>query len=366
MSFEGEKMFIDWLSVYQVYPANSIPVLGSDLVCTYDLATGEQKREVIYGYEHPGSFDSSIRIRSNGTVLEVSGNPSRYGRPTNLFGRSSIGQCLDLYNLILKDVGLPEFEDRSVHNYLRPHQIQSSDRVVVDRPIITRVDITTNLATTGAVETIRYLSGHHWRDAAHLYANGRTVDWNRGSRKIYVKYYDKANEISLRKSKDENIEGQQMKEIKYCDENKVIRFEVSLKSQWLKRRGYDDPAKWGESTLEEISAPYQIHRRQQTQGAELDRVAERLITLGVRPRLANQCEIFLKAWLQGGGVLPISRATLYRYRKPILLLGVDVMNPPNITVLPMRIGGMVFRELERPEWYSEVPTPEQIVRGAAA
>lgn len=351
-------MFIDWLTIYQKHEPGTIPVLGEDIVCTFDLDTGDQTREYIRGYNHPGSYDTSIRIRSDGSVIEVSGNPSRYGRPSNLFGRSSIDECITLYNRILEGLNLPGFYDLQLLHSVREMQISSTDAVVIERPIITRVDVTENYKTENVMQTIRHLSSHHYRTGSgHLYANGRTTDWNRGSRRVYVKYYDKGYEMSMRKKTERNDEREQ----EYCKYHNIIRFEASFKSMWLKRNGLDDPRHWHESTLSEITEPYRFHERQQTEITDLDNVVKRLMAFKIKEADAKRAELYLRSWLQGANLYEsLSRRTYYRYRKILLNLGLDIRNPCDISTLPVRTRKLVLEPVAVPEWYELPPGPETI------
>ncbi|MCL7708226.1 Replication-associated protein G2P, partial [Enterobacter kobei] len=60
-------------------------------------------------FQHKGSFCDQVSISIKGSILKMSGNPSRWNRLDNLFGHTSVDACVQVYNRILNDLGLPEF-----------------------------------------------------------------------------------------------------------------------------------------------------------------------------------------------------------------------------------------------------------------
>ena len=182
-------VFLDWLSVYQDHKPGSLPVLGADWVLTspidvegvyefdevegsegsafvhfVDFQTGEVvERPVswksVRAYQHPGSFDTKLRIRCDGSRVTVSGNPSAFCRMDNLFGFTEVSQAVDFYNVILQSLGMPSFVDMrsdldSGHLVFDDHGRHVSDGrffahsdtiCEYGRPIITAIHITENI-----------------------------------------------------------------------------------------------------------------------------------------------------------------------------------------------------------------------------
>ncbi|QXP22699.1 hypothetical protein [Actinobacillus pleuropneumoniae] len=61
------------------------------------LDTGEMQTGVRTGtYHHRGSYCDQVSIKISGSVIRMSGNPSRWNRLENLFGFDSIDSCVRL------------------------------------------------------------------------------------------------------------------------------------------------------------------------------------------------------------------------------------------------------------------------------
>jgi hypothetical protein len=152
--------YVDWLAVYQEH-AESLPIRASTVILYIDPATGEVTGRAVKGYQHEGSFDTAVRVRCDGRKVEVSGNPSRYGRPDNVFGFLSVLDALEVYNRILRELGLPEFssDDRP---YIAPREFQRSEGFAYDGAILTRVDFAANYSTGSLKDSrlfMRWLGG---------------------------------------------------------------------------------------------------------------------------------------------------------------------------------------------------------------
>jgi len=99
---------IDWLSVKQEAPAGEdYPVFGESKVYRVSLLDGQVSGEFIKGQRAQGSFDTSIYVSCDQRALHISGNPSRWGRLDNVFGFSSMADCLAVYDGLLERLGLP-------------------------------------------------------------------------------------------------------------------------------------------------------------------------------------------------------------------------------------------------------------------
>ena len=103
--------FIDWLSISQAHPVGSLPLAGSEFIVNTSIQTGEIVSQSGRGYEHGGSFETGLHVRCDGTFVSVSGNPSAFCRPDNLFGVSTMREAVQVYNGVLESLGLPPFKN---------------------------------------------------------------------------------------------------------------------------------------------------------------------------------------------------------------------------------------------------------------
>lgn len=102
-------MFFDWLKIEQDF-GYQLPLLGNFGFVGVHLDTGEQQEGIRTPvFKHEGSFCDSVMIKINGSVLTMSGNPSRWGRVENLFGLPTVEACVNCFNKILNEMGLPSF-----------------------------------------------------------------------------------------------------------------------------------------------------------------------------------------------------------------------------------------------------------------
>jgi hypothetical protein len=101
-------VFIDWLKVFQDH--GECPVVGSVRRYEWDLETGELRWDAVVGMQSKGSYDTGLYVRSDGQRVEVSGNPSKWCRLDNLIGVETMAEALEVFNSVLRRVGVPEFE----------------------------------------------------------------------------------------------------------------------------------------------------------------------------------------------------------------------------------------------------------------
>ena len=421
-------VFLDWLTIHQDFRPGSIPVFGSDWVLSspVDFAdqsdfdgmafvsfinpeTGELERRPlswkrIRGYSHPGSYDTSIRVRSDGTRLEVSGNPSAYGRMDNLFGFREVYQAVDFYNHILTVLGLPVFIDMrgdmvrlglSIYGHNDGMQFAHSETVCqYGRPTITQIHLTENIETASlwvgspdeghrrdnSVDFLVQLSGYcHQGRSGYLYPNGATVDWRGrgssrgsgcvGSRRVYHKYYIPAHKLRdvlavLLKQKKNNKVGvidlslnshiaHVQTLIEHCVQVGMVRHEVELKQTELVDRNLQHIENWTNEIMTNVIYPYQFHRKLKIEETRLQDVKQFFLDFGESPRVANQCDLIHTKWVYGNDIneLFTSERTFYRYRKLLLNIGVDIAVPCDISRIPLRVNKINVSESNPPNWY---------------
>lgn len=368
--------FIDYLTIYQVHP--HAPVLGSDLVLTVDLETGEVVSDFVKGARHEGSWESSLIIQSDGNRVLVRGNPSRWGRPDNLFGVETVDEAIEVYNGVLRSLGLPEFAGNPA-SYLAARALQGSEGLAWEGPRITRVDITENLAVGAGNEkrVLRYLSTqlHHGK-TGYLYPDGSTVEWNgkhggreAGSRRVYFKYYDKAQDIArtaqkvlraldrraaqageIGKAASIGLYYQRLEE--WARSVGLLRFEVSLKATLLGDIGANRPDWWSRENMSKVIQLYAKHGRADVAVNQYDNVYSELLAAGVKESEAGRAHHVLRAWLAGDDVKSqMKQRTYYKYRAILRRIGVDIGAPCDITALPMRIEEVRVQAVDAPDWY---------------
>src|SRR6185369_512025 len=99
-------MFVDWVTVSQYHGEAAREVVGG-LHFSFD-ENGDPGVETGKGRQLKGSYRSSLMVRSHGGWVKVSGNPSRWHRPDNLFGFDH-DTCMEVVNEELARLDLPAF-----------------------------------------------------------------------------------------------------------------------------------------------------------------------------------------------------------------------------------------------------------------
>lgn len=341
-------MFIDWLTMYQDHDTEQLPVITERCFHVIDTVTGEHIATSQPRLTHEGSFSSSISVLVSGNRVTISGNPSRYDRPDNLFGIDSIDKSVHVYNRILESLNLPPFTKTSNLFHLQGGQKEGTKHQKHrDGARITRIDVTTNISVGhGCVDDyIKGVSTQPYRHSVpRLHTDGKTCDWlsKQGhARLIYPKVYDKAYEMALhslpkfkKKYGKESPETQYLERlIKHCEEEGIVRFELELHSDYLRR---NDVNHWGTLTeeflTEHIEQFTRIDERLQVTAMDLETVSEKLISNEVveTTRAANTTALYCLNWMHGQ-TYDLSKRQVQLHRSRLRKIGIDIARPCNIT-----------------------------------
>ena len=150
-------MFIDWLTISQEHD-HDLPIVCDILTLTIDSNTNEVLSTKQPRFKHEASYSTSVTIHIQGRKIRVEGNPSRVGRLDNLFGFTTIEQCVAVYNDLLREYGLPGFTRCTRLDIRQGTSGASSGDRIADGAKIERIDLTTNFAL-GEGNVLAYLPG---------------------------------------------------------------------------------------------------------------------------------------------------------------------------------------------------------------
>ncbi|WP_242649514.1 phage/plasmid replication domain-containing protein [Rodentibacter pneumotropicus] len=335
------------------------------------IETGEQQEGIrIPTFKHEGSFCDSVMIKINGSILTMSGNPSRWGRVENLFGLSSVEACVNVFNKILTELGLPNFT-KCTQTWIGQSTENSKPRKYSDGAVIKELHITENRAV-GGNNVEHYISGlatlNYRNSTARLHTNGQTVDWlsKQGNASlIYPSVYNKAYELELHSlTKIRNKFGEQseqyqqlIKVIEYCKEQGVARFEQKLKSRFLQRENLHFYGLSDYSRLRELNKEFlNIDKRLKVTAMNFETISETLINSGVvdTVKAANTTAMYALQWSHGQ-VFDLSKAQVKVHRARLRKIGIDIANKCDISKFsPVKV--VSTREIEVkpliiPTWY---------------
>jgi hypothetical protein len=362
----ASAMFIDYLSVEQVYPFD-LPKVADISIDRYCSRTGELLSTTQPGWKHEGSFSTSINIRVDGRKLVVQGNPSAVDRLDNLFGYQTVEQCAQVYSSILAQYGLPPLSRCTRVDYLQTRPGVDRHTPVGDGMRITRIDLTTN-RSVGKGNELQYLRALSTQRAgyklANLYSDGCTVDWQ--ARDQYRKGYIKAVAIAKfllpkahRNFGNDSPEAQYLRDlISYCELHGVVRMEQELKREYLLREGL---AFWGlfdESRFHAIHGEFlTIDQRLSVTAMDFETISDHLISRGVvdNTKAANTTAQYALAWM-GGKKYDLDKKSVQTHRARLRQIGIDIANPCDLTRFRpvVQIREEVIRTadvLAMPTWY---------------
>lgn len=374
-------MFIDWLTVSQEHP-HDLPVVCDVFTVTIDANTDEVLSTKQPRFVHRESFSTSVTIHVSGRNVRVDGNPSRVGRLDNLFGFTTIDQCVAVYNSLLAKYGLPPFT-RCTRVLVRDGASGGkAGDLVADGAVIHRIDLTTNIAL-GEGNPLAYLRGVSSQRIGHsigyLYPNGRTVAWTpkgngKGGRLQYRKAYEKSFEMDqnlLPKIKREF--GESSTEYKYvvqvrdyCVKNGVVRMEQELKAEYLKREGL---AYWGlfdEARFIDIHNEFlAIDERMKVTAMDMMTIADKLLEEGIvgSRQAANATAAQAMIWMHGSAH-GLSQRAFETHAARLNKIGINIRNACDTSrfapVFVRQCREVTKRELPMPTWYRR-PSHLQLV-----
>lgn len=377
------NFFIDKLNISQVHINSDGSVLDS--LKGYrdyrvDLQTGEsQELSKFIGLE--GSFSSYLSIRVGGGKVEVYGNPSRWRRLDNLFGFTTLDECIACYNLILQGLNLPVFTKCTCYMYYQ-NKDGSKQTKTADGAIIKHIDFTRNLAV-GMGNERPYMKGLSTMSinraiSPFLYPDENTVEWygknvqKNGSTFRYVKVYNKTSDL-LRHQR-ERLKGCQLSDFDYYDQllqytltNGVIREEHSFKREYLL---YHNLFAWGlfdESAFsDDLKVIETIRLKLSVSNMKFETISEQLLEQGICKSIqsANATAGYYNLWLHGQ-YFDKSKRQFREHRSRLLKLGIDINVKLDISRSPIRLKECQVIEVrplsinDMPDWYRK-PTLENV------
>lgn len=284
------------------------------LQCAHDVRGGEvislrrdgsQEWSTVKSMALEGSHSDKLMVRSNGRVLEVSGNPAKYFQGHNLWGPCDVRMlALDTVYEVCGSLGL---------------DITSGDRAIWDGGGLTlsRVDCTRMYRLPGG-EVPRWLNvmaaqtnQGHQRVTNPSAGDVGTVYVGQKSRRVAMKFYSKGHEMH-RHPPQPGMPVDRL--VEYAQD--TLRVELVVRGLKLTDEGLRTSAAWDASTGDTLID------RQLGGLSMLDNVALAADELADLPR---KLVPIYAAWKNGHDVYGLySRPTFYRHRAALLPYGIDI------------------------------------------
>lgn len=374
-------MFIDWLTISQEHD-HDLPVVCDVFTLTIDANTNEVLSTHQPRFKHEASHSTSVTIHVQGRKVRVEGNPSRIGRLDNLFGFTTIEQCVSVYNGLLAEYGLPAFTRCTVVNLRQGESGAKAGDWIADGAKIERIDLTTNVAM-GEGNALAYLRGVSSQRIGHsigfLYPNGRTVAWTpkgngKGGRLQYRKAYDKAFEMDQNiLPKIKRLYGDQSPEFayvsrvrNYCAEQGVVRMEQELKSEFLQRECL---SYWGlinERRFAELHDEFlKIDERLKVTAMDIVSISGQLVAEGICPNLrsARTTASYALEWMTGAQ-LDFKKRQVNEHAAKLNGIGINIRNACDTSrfapVFVRQCREINKQPLAMPTWYQRPNHLQQV------
>ena len=333
-NFGTEPFFVDWLSLRQTHEFE-LPEINAGVVCGMDV-----HGEIVWRTTRPsvieGSHDTSLQVRCDGHTVVFSGNVSRFGRTDNLFGYD-FAACIRRVNTILARLGLPPFTmGRKFQRTIKTKNGASLTPAWTGCQV-TRIDLTANFETgslSNARAYLEWLSTQQGnaRLKVGTHADGETVDWGRGSRRIYSKVYLKSAELRKHDGPAELIE--------HCENVGLIRFEITLKSTQLHAMGCNY---LGGLDMTQLELLFEERRKVLTRAEHTHDDFE---------NLPNALRRTARDWLAGDDLVQrMRKTTFWRHRTGLLPYGIDIAVRRNVINFKPRVRVIEVRPATAPTWY---------------
>ncbi|AAZ37039.1 phage/plasmid replication protein [Pseudomonas savastanoi pv. phaseolicola] len=374
-------MIIDWLTVSQEHD-HDLRVVCDVFTLTIDANTNEVLSTRQPRFKHKASHSTSVTIHVQGRKVRVEGNPSRVGRLDNLFGFTSVEQCISVYNSLLREYGLPPFTRCTRVDIRQGASGSKSGDRVADGAKIERIDLTTNVSL-GEGNVLAYLRGVSSQRIGHsigfLYPNGRTVSWTpkgngQGGRLQYRKAYDKAFEMDQNiLPKIKRLYGETSPEYayvlrvrNYCFEFGVVRMEQELKSEFLQREALCYWGLFDERRFAELHCEFlKIDERLKVTAMDIVSISGQLVAEGICDNLrsARTTASYALEWMTGAN-LDFSKKQVNTHAAKLNRIGINIRNAPDTSrfapVFVRQCREVTKSSLAIPTWYQRPNHLQQV------
>lgn len=325
----SHEIFVDWVTISQLHTeSESFPIYTGGINVDYD-PLGNARFERVRPANFRGSFETSLRIKSDGRHISLSGNVGRFSRKDNLFNcgwRETLQKC----NRILLARSLPPFNSGSISNAVGKGNISSAR--------VSRIDLTANFATgseSQARHLIRWLSTRSVSRMKKGRAGDESVWWvnSRHMLKAYIKHIEMLKHGC---NEDDPV-------YQWCKQQGIVRVEIELKRRLLNDL---DMVEIGQISDEKLVKVF--HDQTEIFNA-VDRSDEPDILDQIPPR----SRVHAAAWMAGEDLKNLmSRATFFRHQKVLREYGIDIGEPRNVEKFPVKVRIVEMKPVSMPDWYS--------------
>jgi hypothetical protein len=342
--WQQSSNFCDWVSMYQTH-GGGLPLINDGAFVRYD-GDGCHESTTLKKYKISGSHETGVFIRCDGETVWFEGNVSRFGRADNVFG-FDLMHCITRINSLLKSLNLPPFDVGKKMYVNTPN----GEKLQWTGARITRLDVTENFQSGSSENAYSFMRFLSTQQASRLktgtQGEGETVDFGRGSRRVYSKAYLKAPELLRHLAKSSNPQySQQLAD--WCSSVGLVRFETTYKSTWLIDNGHQF---LGSVDMRQIALDFEDRKSVFTRAT---------VSVDDLSSLDNRTLAVYRMWQAGDDVTRhLSRTRFYVYRAKLLPYGVDIAVKPKVLNFQPKTRVVTLSPVTPPDFY-EMPVPSFI------
>lgn len=386
-----QTVFIDWINIAQMHFRRSLPPAadgsprwseelpivgdgvsmkgesfdefeheGEKFIC---LRPGEKFRYSIPSKQHRGSHSTSIRVRSDGSTVTLSGNAGRYDRPDNVFNYG-IEDTVRKASACAMQVGLPAFTAGECH---AKHSLSERDHALglwyeYTGAVYRELHATRNYSTGNEALAKEYMGFAGGQRAARIakgvYGDetiiyGALAKTDKPLHKALV-IYRKAEEMLAHAKGDEAKKAVKSSlEYQFARDTGLVRFECKWGSHFLR----DNRLRFmGEASMAKIISIFERET-----AFLLDVSPDRAVRLV--SEIPSKLRLSALAWIRGDDLkVLLPKTTYFRHVKALRELGMDCAErrsgASNHSQAEQDLQAMLhalprfnLRALECPEWY---------------
>ncbi len=325
----ANEIFIDWITISQLHTESEpFPIFTGGINVDYD-PLGNARFERVRPANFKGSFETSLRIKSDGRHISLSGNVGRFSRKDNLFN-SSWGQTLSKCNRVLLARGLPAFNAGKIRNAIGQGDIPSAR--------VSRIDLTANFETgseSQARALIRWLASRSVSRMKKGRAGDESVWWvnSRHMLKAYIKHIE-----MLKHGCNEDDPA-----YIFCKEKGVVRVEIELKRRLLSDLNMVEINDISDEKLIQV-----FHEQ-----TDIFNAVDRSDEPDILDAIPTKSRVHAAAWMAGQDLRQLlSNGTFYRHARVLRDYGIDITEPRNVETFPVKVRIIEMKPLSMPDWYS--------------
>lgn len=308
-----------------------------------------------------GSHNTKVQTSSDGTLVQLKGNPGRFNRSDNVFNRDWEG-TIHASNQIMAERGLPAFSfgepaasPRIMHNF--DGELQSKPDFawyavdlndggpLYEGARVWTIHVTRNYLTgspADAALVINYLGTQSVSRVKKKLHGSSTVTWG-SLGYCQVEAYNKADEMMAHCKGD--IEREQMRQnpvYQWALNNGLVRVEVKAAKDYLREAGLTWAGDWTMAKVVNLfESRTEILQRVKADVEEFDPA-----------NLPTRVAMTAAAWLRGEDVKRcMNLRTFQRHAAELRKYGIDIAESRNVHSMPVRIKTIEIQAASAPDWY---------------